>query len=194
MPKLTRRGPSTPDPIEPVARARPVNEYEERYPEAYGHGEDVPPAEVQRHYSARELPRQVRDEQSPIADARGETPPVVNIQEPDEARAARPRPPQPRHVERPRRPLVERSPGEIADDVAEQLNASSFIDASDISVSVDSSEVTLAGTVASLIQVSLARALAENVPGVSRVQTQLRVQPRPHDYEASSGPVYKVEN
>ncbi len=87
-----------------------------------------------------------------------------------------------RHVERVQRPLVERAPQEICDDVFAQLNASPSIDASGISISVDGSEVTLEGTINSLIAVSMARALASNVPGVSRVQVQLRVRPSPYHY------------
>jgi len=92
-------------------------------------------------------------------------------------------PPPPRHVERPQRPLIERPPREICDDIFEQLNASPFLDASGVSISVDGSEVTLDGTIDSLFAVSVAKSLASNVPGVSRVQVQLRVQHAPHGYE-----------
>jgi hypothetical protein len=104
-------------------------------------------------------------------------PVIVNM---PEAGAA---PPPPRHVERAQRPLVERPAHEICDDVFEQLNASPFIDASGISISVDGSEVTLDGTIDTLFAVSVAKSLTSNVPGVSRVQVQLRVQPTPHGYE-----------
>ena len=74
----------------------------------------------------------------------------------------------------------------------EQLNASPFIDASGISITVDGAEVRLEGTINSLIAISLAKALVSNDPGVGRVEVQLRVQQRPHVYDAPEPPVYKV--
>jgi hypothetical protein len=100
--------------------------------------------------------------------------PMLRVQHDDPAVARRPRPIQ--HVERPRRPLVERTPRAICEDVTAQLTTSPFIDASGIVVTVDGSEVTLTGTINSLIAIALAKALTSNVPGVSRVQVQLRVQ------------------
>jgi hypothetical protein len=147
-----------------------MGEYEDRYPDSYGHGETTEPKEEHRHFSGIGLPRQVRD---------GE--PVVI--RPDPQRLAEQAPPALRPVERPRQPLVERTPREICDDVYEQLNASPFIDASGISITVDGSEVTLTGTINSLIAISLARALTTNVPGVSRVQVQLRVQQAPRGHQ-----------
>jgi osmotically-inducible protein OsmY len=73
----------------------------------------------------------------------------------------------------------------ICEDIAEQLAASPFINSSGISITVDDSEVTLEGTINSLIAVSLARALALNVPGVSRVQVRLRVVQAPKRYATS---------
>jgi len=91
--------------------------------------------------------------------------------------------PQPLQAERPRQPLGERTPRQICDEVAEQLDASPFIDVSGIEITVDGAEVTLGGTINSLIAISLARALVSNVPGVARVQTQLRVKTPPRTYE-----------
>jgi hypothetical protein len=158
-----------------------MGDYEDRYPDAFGRGEETDPQPARRHFLGIGLPRQVRDDEPAIAEARGDAPTVVNIQEPAISRQ-RTRPQPPRHVERPRRPLVERTPREICDDVAEQLNDNPFVDASGISITVDGSEVTLEGTINSLIAVSLAQALASSVLGVSRVQVQLRVQPVTRDY------------
>jgi hypothetical protein len=172
-----------------------MSEYEDRYPDAYGRREETDPASRQRHFLGLGLPRQVRDsrpavistprDESSIADEPSipDEPPikVVDIADlpPREPRHAAQL-----HTERPRQPLVEHSAREICEDVAEQLAASPFIDSSGISITVDDSEVTLAGTINSLIAISLARALALNVPGVSRVQVQLRVQQAPRRYTA----------
>ena len=154
-----------------------MGDYEDRYPDAFGRGEETDPRAAHRHFLGTGLSRQVRD----AGLARDEAPTVVHTEEPATSRERAPAQP-PRHVERPRRPLVERTPRQICDDVAEQLNDNPFIDASGISITVDGSEVTLDGTINSLIAVSLAQALANNVPGVSRVQVQLRVQPVSRGY------------
>jgi hypothetical protein len=147
-----------------------MGEYEDRYPDAYGHGEETEPEVERRHFLGIGLPRQVRDDHPAIAELQGERAEPV----------AAPRPP--RHVERPRRVLIARTPREICDDVYGELNASPFIDASGISISVDGSEVILEGTIDSLFGISVAQALATNVPGVSRAQVRLRVAPAPRDY------------
>jgi osmotically-inducible protein OsmY len=67
-----------------------------------------------------------------------------------------------------------------------QLNANRSIDTSGISISVDGSEVTLEGTINSLIAVSIAQSLVSNTPGVSRVHLQLRVAP-PQGTQAAAG-------
>jgi hypothetical protein len=158
-----------------------MGEYEDRYPDAYGRDEEVEaketPKDTHRHFRGTGLPRQVRSDPPPVVVPANvlDAPPVVTIEEP-----STPSPPL-RPVERPR-PSTERSSREIHDDVAEQLNGSPFIDASGVSISVDGSQVTLEGTINSLMAVSLARALTTNVPGVSRVQVQLRVEPAPRDY------------
>ena len=163
-----------------------MSEYEDRYPDAYGRQEETDQKPRRRRFLGLGLPRQVRDSESPLAEERHDAPPVVNLEEASRAPLAQ-RPPQPRHVERPRHPLVERSPQEIRDDVVERLASNAFIDTSGISATVDGSEVTLDGTINSLIAISLAKALASSVPGVGRVQVQLRVQPASRPYEAASG-------
>jgi osmotically-inducible protein OsmY len=90
------------------------------------------------------------------------------------------------------RTFVVRPESDIRDDVAEQLDASPFIDASGIAVTVAGSEVTLKGTINSLIAISLARALASNVAGVTRVEVQLQVRPTPHSYETPPAPVRNI--
>jgi len=170
-----------------------MGEYEDRYPDAFGRGEEIDPEPRRRHFLGFGLPRQVRDDEPAIVDTRqGDAVTAVNIQEPSPAPARRGPPEPPRHVERPRRPLVARTPREICDDVHEQLSTSPFIDASGISITVDGTDVRLEGTVDSLIAISLARALASNVQSVGRVEVQLRVQPRPHAYDVAEPPVSKV--
>lgn len=158
-----------------------MSEYEDRYPDAYGRREETDPAPGQRRFRLG-LPRQVRDSAPAIVERRGERPPVkvVNIADP----APAPRPAPSATAERPRRPLVDRSPREISDDVAAQLAASPFIDASGVSITVDGADVVLDGTINSLIAIALAKALASNVPGVGRVQVQLRVRQTPRSYQA----------
>ena len=165
-----------------------MSEYEDRYPDAYGRREEADPAPGRRRFRLG-LPRQVRDGAPAVIERRGERPPVkvVNIADPA------PRPAPSATAERPRRPLVDRSPREISDDVAAQLAASPFIDASGVSITVDGADVILDGTINSLIAIALAKALASNVPGVGRVQVQLRVRQTPRSYEAGSAPGAKVE-
>lgn len=169
-----------------------MGEYEESYPEAYGRNEETAPR--RRHFLGFGLPRQVRDAEPAVAEARSDAASVdvVNIDETEAAARVRPPPPA-RHAERPREPLVRRTPQEIGADVIQQLADSPFIDESDISVAVDGSEVTLTGTINSLIAISLAQALASNVPGVGRVQVRLRVRQATRTYETAGTPVYKIE-
>jgi len=72
-------------------------------------------------------------------------------------------------------PLIEGRPRDVCDDVAVALG-SPFIDGSGISVTVDGSRVF---DLNSLIAISLAKALASNVPGVGYRPVQLRVGPPP---------------
>jgi BON domain len=148
-----------------------MGEYEDRYPDAFGRGEEIEPASTHRHFFGRGLPRQVSDDEPAVIDA------PQNPEQPAEATAA----PAPRPAEPTRPAFVERPPPEISADVYEQLNASPFIDASGISISVDGSEVRLDGTINSLIAIAMAKALASNVPGVSRVEVRLRVQTAPRN-------------
>jgi hypothetical protein len=141
-----------------------MSEYEERYPEAYGRREETDAGPLRRHFFGRGLPRQVRDA-APM-------PMVARTHEQ----------PAPRPAERPRHVLVERTPRQICEDVTAQLEASPFIDASGIVITVDDDVVTLEGTINSLIAISLAKALASNVPGVSWVEVRMSVRPAPRGY------------
>jgi hypothetical protein len=143
-----------------------MGEYEDRYPEAYGHREVID-QEGERHFTGTGLPRQTRDAIPPT-----QRPPAA------------PRPAPHLRTERPVRQLIARPPQEIRADVLRQLNDSPFVDASGIAVTVDGSEVMLDGTINSLMGISLAQALCSNVAGIGRVQVRLRVQPNPRRYEA----------
>jgi BON domain-containing protein len=155
-----------------------MGEYEDRYPDAIGRGEETGPARKRGDAISFGPPRQVRDDQSAVTEAQ-----VA-------AEDAIPAPPPPRleqHDRPPRRVFVERDPADIHRDVVEQLNASSLVDATGISVAVDGSNVTLDGTINSLFAVSVARSLASQVPGVGRVEVRLDVRPAPRDYEPPPG-------
>lgn len=127
-------------------------------PRLYGHNEETEPRG--RHFLGWGLSRQVRG--APEAEQRPQPAPPP----PAEARPAA--------APETKADLV-RTPREICDDIWEQLNQSPFIDASRVTVSVDGSEVTLDGTINSLIAISLAQSLAANVAGVTRVQVRLRL-------------------
>ena len=159
-----------------------MGEYEDRYPEAYGHGEDTEPRE--RHFLGRGLTRQVRG----IFRAEGRRRPQApaSSQPPAAATPAV-------AAAQPTKTDMVRTSREICDDVWERLNQSPFIDAAHVTVSVEGSEVTLDGTINSLIAISLAQALATNVPGVSRVQGRLRVRPATRTYETAGTVVHKIE-
>jgi hypothetical protein len=174
-----------------------MGEYEDAYPDAYGRREETDPAPRRRHFLGLGLPRQVRDARPAVVEAPDDAAgvQVVNIEQAEAADQMTAAPPPAHHVDRPRRPLVQRSPQEIAEDAAEQLAASPFIDASGVSIAVDGSTVTLTGTINSLIAISLAQALVGNVPGVGRVQVQLRIRqaPRPRGKAGVPGPSTEPE-
>jgi hypothetical protein len=154
---------------------KPMGEYEDRYPDAYGHGEVIDKDVTERHFTGIGPPRQTRNPE-----------PAAGAPRLQAHKAAA-------HRERVARPLVARPPQDIRADVSEQLNDSPFIDATGITVTVDGSEVTLEGTIYSLIAIALARALASNIAGVGRVQVRLRVQAAPRTYETAATSAYKVE-
>lgn len=70
----------------------------------------------------------------------------------------------------------QRSDERILDDVNDRLSADPYLDASDIEVSVTSSEVILNGEVASRVDKRRAEDCVERVSGVTNVQNNLRVR------------------
>src|SRR5665213_826846 len=148
-----------------------MGEYEDRYPDSFGRGEETASTPQHRHFVGLDLPRQVRDDEPAIAEKPDEAPPAPPLAQSSE-----------RHHEHPRRVFIEREPRVIQEDVQERLGESPFVDAAGISVLVEGSTVTLDGTVDSLFAVSVAKSLASNVPGVSRVQAELRVVPTLRSY------------
>jgi BON domain len=70
----------------------------------------------------------------------------------------------------------QRSDERLLEEVNERLTEHDDLDASEISVSVEKSEVTLNGTVNSRDEKRLAEDLADDVSGVEHVQNNLRVQ------------------
>ena len=68
-----------------------------------------------------------------------------------------------------------RSDDRIEEDVNDRLSDHEYLDASDVEVSVDNSEVTLSGTVNGRYEKRLAEDIAESVSGVTHVQNNLRV-------------------
>lgn len=70
----------------------------------------------------------------------------------------------------------QRSDQRITDDVNDALTEDPYVDASDIEVSVEHGEVTLAGTVESRLIKRRAEDLAERVSGVKNVENRLRTR------------------
>jgi osmotically-inducible protein OsmY len=69
-----------------------------------------------------------------------------------------------------------RSDERINEDIHDVLSSNEWLDASDIEVKVEESEVTLIGTVNSKRDKRLAEDLADGVFGVSNVENRLRVK------------------
>lgn len=69
-----------------------------------------------------------------------------------------------------------RSDERIREDINDRLSDDSFLDASEIDVTVSNGEVTLTGTVENRIDKRRAEDLAEDISGVKNVQNQLRVK------------------
>jgi len=76
-----------------------------------------------------------------------------------------------------------RSDERIREDVSDRLSDDSWLDASDIEVTVANCEVTLAGLVRTRDDKRRAEDIVERVSGVRHVQNNLRVQP-PRDFPA----------
>jgi len=69
-----------------------------------------------------------------------------------------------------------RSDERIREDISDRLSDNDYLDASDVEVNVQNSEVTLTGTVNSRREKRLAEDLAEAVSGVSNVENRIRVR------------------
>lgn len=72
-----------------------------------------------------------------------------------------------------------RSDERLTEDINERLTYDDDIDAGDISVAVADGEVTLSGTVHTRAEKRRAEDLADEVPGITHVQNNLRVKPTP---------------
>ncbi|HEX6914694.1 MAG TPA: BON domain-containing protein, partial [Chitinophagaceae bacterium] len=71
-----------------------------------------------------------------------------------------------------------RSDERIRDDINDRLSDDSFIDASDIDITVENSEVVLSGSVDSREEKRRAEDIAERISGVSNVENRLKVRTR----------------
>ncbi len=161
-----------------------MGEYEDRYPEAYGRGDEpvqpvasedrkaAPPRQVQERFALRS--------RFGLATA-AEAPPTWDHAPSETARTIEPAAPPSRP-----RPLdyrgigprgYVRSPERIYQDICDRLTENPFIDASDITVSVTGSEVRLAGSVDSPIVARQVEVIARQVSGVSWVHNDLRLRP-----------------
>jgi BON domain len=69
-----------------------------------------------------------------------------------------------------------RSAARIYEDLCDRLTENPFIDASEIDVTVSGTEVTLSGTVADVIAMRQAQAIAEEVAGVTHVHNRLQIR------------------
>jgi len=81
-----------------------------------------------------------------------------------------------------------RSGERIREDVSDRLTDDPRLDASDIEVAVDGTEVTLNGTVDSRTAKRRAEDHADDITGVTHVQNNLRIRPRPGTVAAESDP------
>jgi len=161
-----------------------MGEYEDRYPEAYGRGDEpvqpvasedrkaAPPRQVQERFALRS--------RFGLATA-AEAPPTWDHAPSETARTIEPAAPPSRP-----RPLdyrgigprgYVRSPERIYEDICDRLTENPFIDASDITVSVTGSEVRLTGSVDGAIVARQVEVIARQVSGVSWVHNDLRLRP-----------------
>lgn len=175
-----------------------MGEYEDRYPESYGRGEEATPREELKH--SAEPPRQVRDEtfMRPRAGLGGTTaqawqhaPAPPHTPAPPSAAAATQRPPgrltpaEAAAAQRLRGSYrgigprgYRRSDARTYEDICDRLTENPFIDASDIEVLVRDGEVTMSGTVDSAISAYQAESIARETAGVLVVRNNLAVRYR----------------
>ena len=69
-----------------------------------------------------------------------------------------------------------RSPARIYEDLCDRLTENPFVDASEVEVTVSGTEVTLTGTVADIIAMRQAQAIAEEVAGVTHVHNRMQIR------------------
>jgi len=166
-----------------------MGEYEDRYPEAYGRGEEVPTGPAEEGGPAVGPPRQVRDtrlDQQMIRETgHGPLPERPGDAAPISARAASPaRRDMARETGRdmhgPYRGIgprnYRRSAERIREDVCDRLMDDPFIDPSGIDVRVNGTEVTLDGVVENRVSLRHAQGVAEDVLGVTAVHNRLRAR------------------
>ncbi len=79
-----------------------------------------------------------------------------------------------------------RSDERIKEDVCERLSDDAYVDASDIDINVQGSEVILNGTVNSREEKHRAEDIAESISGVRNVENHLKVNPRAYDHDTYS--------
>jgi hypothetical protein len=160
-----------------------MGEYEDRYPEAYGRGEEPLPSEPENRNAA--LSPEARDRFSLRSrfglGTAAEPPAAWQHAASEPARLIEPMP-QSRGPDGSYRGIgprgYVRSPRRIYEDVCDRLTDHPLIDASDIEVSISGVEVTLAGSVDNPIAATRAEAIAREVTGVAGVRNALTVRPK----------------
>jgi hypothetical protein len=179
-----------------------MGEYEDRYPESYGRGDDdkpslgKEPAEVLRPAPASHLAEATPARRVPFAPAPESAPQWKHV--PEEALRVRARPPEP-YATRTIEPVHDRyagtfrgigprgyvrSPQRIYEDICDRLTDNPFIDASDIEVTVSGSEAVLRGSVDSEIARRQCGSIADEVAGVTHVHNRLTVRANAEQGEA----------
>ena len=174
-----------------------MGEYEERYPDAYGRGDDnaepaappSPPAD--RKEAALSQPQDGLALRRQVGlGAAAETRPAWNHRPSEPAGIVEPAPPSARSAALDYRGVgprgYVRKPERLYEDICDRLMENPFIDASDITVSVTGSEVRLAGSVDSAIVARQAETIARQVSGVSWVRNDLLLHPAGETPQASS--------
>jgi len=164
-----------------------MGDYEDRYPEAYGRGED-PQLPVSDELKEAQIPRQTRDKVSANLRRLGlgtpaqrnieQSPPgwrhEPNVTSPSTIEPTAPRPPGNFRGIGPRGYL--RSPARIYEDICDRLTENPFIDASDIEVAITGAEVTLRGTVDSAVALRQAETIAHETAGVAQIRNEMTVR------------------
>ena len=174
-----------------------MGEYEDRYPDAYGRGDEtaqgqdgrnvqpiapVPEAPPRERFALRRRlggdNLQHRERREAWEHARSATAPASGEPAPRPIRMVEPTPQATVANYRGVGPRgYARSPARIYEDVCDRLTDDPQIDASDVEVRITGVEITLAGTVDSADTAARAQALAGAVPGVRGIRNALTVRP-----------------